>query len=93
MTSGDFKLSGGNGESFDGLKVSVCSELCTMGVPSDACRHVDGAKYLSPEELHYAIQNMKQSPLPDKVTCVFVFILQLVNFYFKFLSSGHPCTT
>nr|CAB3267318.1 thiosulfate sulfurtransferase/rhodanese-like domain-containing protein 2 [Phallusia mammillata] len=60
MTTKDFKSSKGNGQSFDNLSVSVCPELCTIGIPCDSLKASNGGKYLSPEELHQTMENLQK---------------------------------
>ncbi|XP_039260720.2 thiosulfate sulfurtransferase/rhodanese-like domain-containing protein 2 isoform X1 [Styela clava] len=52
----DFKLSNGDGNSFENLKVTECEELCSIGISPDKLKSTDGGKHLTPEEFHMEVQ-------------------------------------
>ena len=56
-----FKSSSGTGKSFDNLIVSICSELCTIGLSPSKLKHTDGGEYLTSEQFHTTLERMQQS--------------------------------
>ena len=54
----DFKSSAGDGESFDGLFISVCDELCTIGISPSKLTPREGGDHLTPEQFHDALIKM-----------------------------------
>ena len=52
MTVEDFKTSNGNGNCFRHLKISICDEICTMGVDPNLVTPEFGGKHLTPKEFH-----------------------------------------
>jgi len=55
----DFKYSSGTGLSFDDLVVSICDELCTIGISPTELDHTEGGKYLTPEEFHDVLEGIQ----------------------------------
>uniref|UniRef100_H2Z876 Rhodanese domain-containing protein n=1 Tax=Ciona savignyi TaxID=51511 RepID=H2Z876_CIOSA len=60
MSRDDFKTSKGNGSCFDGLKVGVYSELCTLGINSEKLKPAQG-NHLSPKEFHEKLEELSKS--------------------------------
>ncbi len=56
MCKEDVKESAGEGSSFDELRVSVCDEICTMGVASDEVTCKQAGQHLTPQQFHQFIQ-------------------------------------
>lgn len=56
MCEEDVKRSAGEGSSFDELRVSVCDEICTMGVASDEVTCAQAGRHLTPRQFHQFLQ-------------------------------------
>ncbi|CAK8693227.1 unnamed protein product [Clavelina lepadiformis] len=75
MSMDDFKSSKGTGSSFDELSVTICQELCTLGLPPEDVSTSGGGKYLTPDEFHLALENLTEDC--DKAPI----LLDVRNFY------------
>jgi len=68
ITEEDFKSSPGTGCCFTDFTVTICQELCTLGVSDVELTSCDRGVYLSPDEFHRALTVMLAESSEERVS-------------------------